>query len=269
MSIKNKEKKQTLLISLLIIWLFCSYPLVADTFISNDKTYYDVYILEGIHNYYILFPETGAIESVLKQDIISNTLIFDEPEKRIALKKKWDEKQPVSVQPPEKIHKVLNVTDEGYPAKSTIEPSGFVLKRKGNASQNNVLKKLYSNRENNTSHVLPGSDYYSNNTYRKVDGKSYGFYNARGVDSLPKVVLRNPPVSGGDFMYRNYGRNPFMGFGRMVRMPAGYGYGMAMFNDVTVISNISDLFSTIDDRLVGEFGPTKLIPSTVNSRNNR
>lgn len=88
----------------------------------------------------------------------------------------------------------------------------------------------------------------------------YGSYPYSGSNSLPKVVLRYPPVSGPRSDYAipgmmgmgyprggyapTYGGRPFPMYG------GGYFGG---FPDVTIISNISDMFFTIDDRLVGEF----------------
>ncbi len=174
---------------------------------------------------------------------------------------------------PSEIRKTIlnNKISEDYPINPDKKSSEFVLKRKGTASQNYLSDNYYFHKYNMT-HTLPGNPYQSNISPRRIESKAYGFYNPRTTDGLPKVVLRNPSVSGGGFPSRlgtmNYGMNPFPG-GRMGRMPMGYGVGMGMFYDVTVISNISDLFSTIDDRLVGEFGPMKLIPSNIRTNNNQ
>jgi hypothetical protein len=82
--------------------------------------------------------------------------------------------------------------------------------------------------------------------------------------TLPKIVLGNPSGAMGGgvaaFQGAQGGFSPFaqQGFGGSGGMGGGFGGGfrgggMGGFGgDVTVISNISDLFSTIDDRLVGE-----------------
>ncbi len=109
---------------------------------------------------------------------------------------------------------------------------------------------------------------------------------ALGGDTLPKIVLRNPPLrtaqtgirqpgammrqprtqgfggvtAGGMGMAGARGMNPMgaggMG-GGMGMMGGGMGMmgggmGMVGARDVTAIGNISDLFFNIDDRLVGE-----------------
>jgi len=261
-----------ILIFITLLCILFSGDSVADKLITAEKNYQDVYIMEGIHSLYILFPETGAIESVLKKDINNGTLTFDEPEKRMNLKKKWDEKQSISMKSSE-VKKTVsnNEINETYPINSVKKSSEFVLKRKGSASQNYLSDNYYFNRHNIIP-TLPGTPYQSNISPRIMENKTYGFYNPRNTDSLPKIVLRNPSVSGGGFPSRvgmvNYGMNPFSG-GGMGRIPTGYGFGMGMFNDVTVISNISDLFSTIDDHLVGEFGPIKIIHSTIKVNNNQ
>lgn len=260
------------IISFLCYTSFC-FITVADTLIAQGKTYQDVYIMEGLHSYYILLPETGDIESVLKKDIDNKTVIFDEPEKRMALKKQWDEKQSVSAKLSDKEKKILaNKVHEENHLQSTSKPSAFVLKHKGNASQNYIPNRNYYSSKGDMPHTMPGTLYNSNMYQTRINSKSLGFYNAQNTDSLPRVVLRNPPVSGMGYLsggnIMNYGANAFPG-GWMGRMPVGYGGGMGMYNDVTVISNISDLFSTIDDHLVGEFGPIKLIPSSVALSNNR
>lgn len=264
-------KNKTLIVLYLIYGLIYGYS-TADTLITHEKTYHDVYIMEGIHSFYILLPETGTIESVLKKDINNNKIFVDEPEKRIALKRKWDEKRTESTRLSDVRKEVLEKNEsKHYVSEPTSRLSRFVLKQKGNASQNHISDSFSYFQEDNTNYALPGSTYPLNSSHRKVDSKAYGFYNSRSSDSLPKVVLRNPPASGRGYPagspMMNYGMNAFPG-GGMGRMPVGYGAG-GMFGDVTVISNISDLFSTIDDRLVGEFGPLKIIPSSGDSRTNR
>jgi hypothetical protein len=100
-------------------------------------------------------------------------------------------------------------------------------------------------------------------------------YNDVVEDTLPKIVLRNPfAATAGGF---GGGANGGAGFGNggggvggngggFNNGGAGGGFGGGQgfgggngggnqgggYRDVTAISNISDLFSTIDDRLVGE-----------------
>lgn len=93
-------------------------------------------------------------------------------------------------------------------------------------------------------------------------------------DTLPKIVLRNPigvtnggfnsgggaggqngfsgGFSGGSSFGGNSGFGGNQGVGNGVAGARGGFGGGGNFRDVTSISNISDLFSTIDDTLVGE-----------------
>ncbi|MGC8739549.1 MAG: hypothetical protein ACP5UA_13030 [Candidatus Hydrogenedens sp.] len=244
-------KRNVCTISLFFYTSFCLLS-IADTLAARGKTYRDVYIMEGIYSYYILLPETGTIESVLKKDIDGKTVIFDEAEKRMALKKQWDIKKTIPMKLSGEEKEILDkkVCEDSL-IKSEPRQSAFVLKKKGNASQNFASDSIYSFQRGDIAYTMPGTPYYSNSSPRRTDNRAYGVYSSQNMDNLPKVVLRNPPVAG------------------LGRMPMGYGGGMGMYNDVTVISNISDLFSTIDDRLVGEFGPLRLVPSSVNSLDSR
>lgn len=269
----NGSMKQYFCVISLLCYALLSFSAIADTLVTRGKIYQDVYIMEGLHSYYILLPETGTIESVLKKDIDGSAVIFDAPEKRMALKKQWDEKQLdyVKLSRAEKEISGNEVYEDSL-TKSVSKPSAFVLKRKGNASQNYTLESAYYPPKGNMTYTMPGTPYHSNISPRRIDNRSYGLYNAQSTNNLPKIVMRNPPVSGMGYSsgrnMMNYGANVFPR-GGMGMMPMGYGTGMGMFYDVTIISNISDLFSTIDDRLVGEFGPIQLIPSSVNSLNNQ
>lgn len=91
--------------------------------------------------------------------------------------------------------------------------------------------------------------------------------------TLPKIILRHQGIYGGGQDYGYGGRygggygggygayaggaGAGPGYGGGFAGPAGFGGGYGGFGggnrqDVTTISNISDLFSTIDDRMVGE-----------------
>ena len=83
-------------------------------------------------------------------------------------------------------------------------------------------------------------------SFEKLETRYYELRNA-GSETLFKVVLRNSfgGIAGGGM--GGYGGG--MGGGRMGGMGGGMGGGMM---DVTAISNISDLFTTISDMMVGE-----------------
>ncbi len=257
------RRMKIFVLGVIVLGQMCGY-VMADTVITREKTYFDVYVMEGIHSFYILLPETGAIESIIKKDEDVISVIMDEPEKRVELKKKWDEKQTVS-RGISKISEEKKGKESVPPTKTSKEQTTLISKRKGNASLSYSNDGIQTYPGDVTGTTLPGTLYSANVLPRTVNSRTYGFYNTGSGDSLPKIVLRNPPVSGGGYAGMNnfrYGMNAYPGAGGMGRMSMGYGYGMGMFRDVTVISNISDLFSTIDDRLVGEFSPVMIIHSS-------
>ncbi len=104
-----------------------------------------------------------------------------------------------------------------------------------------------------------------------LQSRAYQLRNG-GSDTLPKIVLRNPAQVYGGGGYGGargqYGAGGYGGYGGARGQYGaggygggyggggggygGYGGGMRGGPDVTAISNISDLFTTIDDRQVGE-----------------
>ena len=90
-------------------------------------------------------------------------------------------------------------------------------------------------------------------SFEKLETRYYELRNA-GSETLFKVVLRNSfgGIAGGGMGGMGGGMGGYgggMGGGRMGGMGGGMGGGMM---DVTAISNISDLFTTISDMMVGE-----------------
>ena len=94
-------------------------------------------------------------------------------------------------------------------------------------------------------------------SFEKIETRYYELRNA-GSETLFKLVLRNRfggvggrmgGMGGGMMGGMGGGMMGGMGGGMMGGMGGGYGGGMG---DVTSISNISDLFSTISDLMVGE-----------------
>lgn len=119
-------------------------------------------------------------------------------------------------------------------------------------------------------------------TFEALETRVYELNNAY-PDTLPKIVVRSGPVTahqqyggygggvsgygsggayqsgagyGGGFQQGGGGYGMPMGMGMGQGMPMGGGFGGVGIAggapDVTAITNISDLFSNIDDRLVGE-----------------
>jgi len=263
----NKTAKYLIIpIFLLCVYVVFSFSVHADRLITSAKTYENVFIIEGNNSFYILNPEDGTVDSVPKAAASANSVILDEPEQRLALKNKWKEKQTfLKDMPEQKKNEEVGIKD--IESNKEVEDSSIpLLKKKGNASQYRVLPAVSSNPNSKfiQHYALPGNQYYPG-IIQNIDKQVTGMYRGgMGGDSLPKVVLKNPPASsagsytGGRRM--NYGMNASPRYGGMRGMQGGYA---PMFRDVTIISNISELFSTIDDRIIGEFGSIKLTPSTT------
>lgn len=249
----------------------------SDCLTTHTKNYQDVIVVEGENLYYILNSVDGSIESISKEDVLN--VIIDQEEKRTTLRNEWKRKRPIITNtfytfpysdasktenfPPE--NKTLKKQSES--TKERREELTLKVEHLDNFKQNSIINSIIranfpsTNSQNNPPEKpLPGSKEiivaHNNPQY-----SGFGAYPYGGSSALPKVVLRYPPASG-----------PTGGYGIPGVEPPGLGYpgrGLAPtyggraypiqgtyysgYRDVTIISNISDLFSTIDDRLVGEF----------------
>ncbi|MCX8065439.1 MAG: hypothetical protein N3G21_09760 [Candidatus Hydrogenedentes bacterium] len=218
----NKPTNQLLLLFSALVFIFSIVlPATTDGLCSFEKNYPSPIHLERENSHYILTLQDSFINSIEKDlDTKVQTHISED---RLEFINNWDTK-----------NKFLSSTSL---INSNREPS-YQTKR---------ISKILSS----SSRMLIA--------YNSPQYGGYGVYpSVAPSSSLPKVVLRYPSVSAP----ANYGISGPMGIGyprggfaptyggRAFPMQGGYFGGYA---DVTVISNISDMFYTIDDRLVGEF----------------
>jgi len=260
----NRIKNKMLLLLIFLIEIyFYSLCLSADVLVTPTKTYTDVFIIEGDNLLYILNPNDGTINSIQKKAIAENSIFYDEPEKRSELKTKWDKQHSseakntyTSINTLQKVEMSAPLLHTYNSATKEINSSSPILLRlKGNTYQNNQQRINYYPQEQR-------ADILHRQQQLPLTKSYYSLYmpENRGYDSSRKIVLRNPSVSPNTYYtgsgIPNYGANRFSG-----GMGGMRGYSMAYPSggyDVTIISNISDLFSTIDDRLVGEFPSVRI-----------
>ncbi len=245
----------------------------SDCLTTRTKNYQDVIVVEGENLYYILNSVDGSIESISKEDVLN--LTKDREEKRTALRNEWKRKRFIitntfNAPPYSDASKTENFLPENKTPKKQSESTEerrekltLKVEHLDNFKQNSIIRTDFAsiNSQNNLlEKPLPGSKEiivaHNNPQY-----SGFGAYPYGGSSALPKVVLRYPPVSGpiGNYGisgvgqtglgYPGRGLAPTYG-GRAYPIQGTYYSG---YRDVTIISNISDLFSTIDDRIVGEF----------------
>ncbi len=239
-----------------------------DSLTANGVNYHNVIVVEGENLFYILNPMDGSIKSVAKDDV--EDLVIDTPDKNGKLKSEWERKRTS-----ERNILLADTRRSSFQSDNSVEkgellkPTSVLFSEKKEGiiriikeDDNNVRRgdRKIANRisEDVGVRLLPGSKgiVVAHNAPQYA---GFGSYPYSGSNVLPKVVLRNPPVSGA---IGNYGMPGMMGFGypgrgiaptyggRPFPMQGGYFGG---FGDVTIISNISDMFFNIDDRIVGEF----------------
>jgi hypothetical protein len=245
----------------------------SDSIRYGGKTLDNVYIRESGTLYYVQNPADGTVASVAKTDAQDVTISPDQ-NARIALLQQWKKSNealrgvpPVTsvteaVPPPAKEQRA-NVKQKNVPLrdalKATLRTQGLDYSVEGNYISVATPRKL---REE---------------PVESVRQKTLALNNQG--DTMPKIVVRNVAAGmnsgqgmyGGGGMYGADGGNTGGMYGGGTRMGGyqsnggammdnygGYAGGMGgmgytgMGYGVATFSNISDLFSTIDDRMVGE-----------------
>lgn len=220
-------------IPMLLFLMALPFSAVADWIVLNGMTYKDVYVREGRSSYFVHFPETGEVMNVPRAGVQDSDVgILKDGPRREALLAKWRKANP------ERQRDVLHRRDVRRQAAmaATMPPVPTFPAQAGQASG-------------------------------RMETRRYEL----GETTLPKIVLRSPSVLMAAPAMRSaasYGpaRVPRRGMGNRGMGMAMPGYGMpgmggvgirggGFQRDVTAITNISDLFSTIHDPLVGESLP--------------
>ena len=303
------------------LFLFCGMQAVADTIVIDGKEYTGVYLRESASRYYVQVPKTGAVLSVCKEEVSPNQVrVSEDAVYRAELLAQWQSvksAQPPS-QPPRLPEHLRTPSDQSRAATQGVstetEQSVPRLAMRGSASADRAanapatsgmvsyvrLKNVPLGQALDGILRPQGLDYEVRNNYVYIstperlrtepfDRVETRFYPLSGNDTLPKIVLRQGAMYGGQGGFGGYTAGGYGGgmggygggmggygggmggygggMGGYGGGMGGYGGGMGGFGgggmggfgggmggirDVTVISNISDMFDTIDDRLVGE-----------------
>jgi len=251
-------------------------PLWADSLVHNGKTYSDVYVREGNSSYYIQHPSTGEITAVPKSEV-GDVAISSDAGLRESLLRRWKSAKAEKPMPAlTSVPKVSNpsprpagpppvVPAEPTPARARNGQDGVSIKLE-NVPMRTALKATL--RQKNLDYKVHDNYIYVSTPQRlrqepleRVQPRLFALNYAS--DTLPKIVVRNPGGAGYPQMYGGGMSGGGMGGGGMIgggmRGGGMMGGGMGMrggmmggYGGGQHFSNISDLFSTIDDRLVGE-----------------
>jgi hypothetical protein len=300
------------------LFLFCGLQAVADTIVIDGKEYTGVYLRESSSRYYVQVPETGAVLSVCKEEVAPDQVrVNDDAMYRAELLARWESQK--SEQTPSQLPRLpehfripseeSRVTTQGVSTETEYAIPRLAMRGSASADRNaNApatsgmvpyirLKNVPLGQALDGMLRPQGLDYEVRNNYVYIstpqrlrtepfDRVETRFYPLSGHDTLPKIVLRQGAMYGGQGGFGGYTASGYGGgMGGYGGAMGGYGGGMGGFGgggmggmggfggggmggfgggmggmgggmggirDVTVISNISDMFDTIDDRLVGE-----------------
>ncbi len=242
---KNILRAGVLALITLMAWSTAAY---GDWIRLNGATHQDVYINETRTMYFVHFPDTGEVMNVPKNSVSPDNVGFNEDAAfRTDLLEAWRERNPERERTADRLEDVRqhqrHHRASAPPPNTAEQPTQRVqqVSLGGDALPKIVL------RNPPLRHAPTGMQ--RPNTMMRQPQQQFGGGMGTGTRGMPGTGgmgtgMRGMPGTGG---MAGMGGMGMPGMGGM--MP-GMG-GMAM-RDVTVISNISDLFSNIDDRLVGE-----------------
>ncbi len=235
----------------------------ADRIAFDGKSYDDVYIAEGASMYYIHLPDTGEVLSVRKDSVPAKDVhLTPDREARNEIRNRWNEvrdrsrSQSAPAGLPPKVAAGLSAAVGAAvpaPTDEAVTDGQTPHLRLRNVPLRQALKGVL--RPMNLDYKVEDG-YIRVSTPQRIRTESAEpletrYYDLRSsaADTLPKVVAGNMGGVGGagglgGGLGGGFGGGGLGGFGGGGL--AGGGAGGATF------SNISQLFSNIDDRLVGE-----------------
>jgi hypothetical protein len=296
---------------LIVVGMAGGIPAIADTIALDGESFSGVYIREGRNMLYIQFPEDGTVRSTRKADVLPSDISYSDEDERAALIGRWRQVRaaklppatPIALEVPED---VASARDESRVLRSTGTSR---LKRRAARSNAGPFALIESNGQSrylNLSKIPLGValkailrpmnlDYAVKNgmvwisTPARIRAESFEdlqtrYYrlSAGAVETLPKIVIRNPggarsmavaglggQQGGGGFGGQRggsagggggfSGQQGGFGGGGGGGQQGGFGGGGGQQGGFgggggggIGISNISQLFFTIDDRRVGE-----------------
>jgi len=245
----------------------------ADSISVDGKTYENVVVWESATRYLVELPEQGSVLSVSKDDVSPATVRIDRGADRDALHQKWAENSPYAQSKVPAVHGKIKLsassTKNERPAPIRItnvdseDGSNQEISERGTSeSANASYAQQYAALLGQTSGYAPG---YS---LPRSNAGTPGFRATRAPRTSDFIIHqeggRSAAVSsnqgfGGGFgggaggFAGAAGQGGFGGGGFGGGGFGGGGFGGGGFGGgAPIFSNISDLFSTIDDRLVGE-----------------
>jgi hypothetical protein len=252
---------------LAVALLGCAVAASADTIVVDGKTLEDVYVRQSDAVYYVQIPADGKVISVQKSAGVKVTLSTDNAQ-RDALLREWKTRNAANKSAPE----TASVPD-ALPDAPRVETDMSTANVRSRAAENGekvghvrlknvplrVALKAIARSKGLDYEVRDGHIFVStpqrirHEAAEPLDTRTYALGSV-GSETLPKVVVSNPGgAANAGGMYGGYsGANGYGGGMRGGGM-GGYGGGYGGMNGGGMqISNISQLFSTIDDRRVGE-----------------
>ncbi len=296
--------------SLVVVGMAGGIPAIADTIALDGESFSGVYISESRNMLYIQFPEDGTMRSTRKADVLSSDISYSDEDERAALIGRWRQVRAAKLAPatPTALEVPIDVASARNEPRVLRATGTSRVKRRAARSNVGPFAHIESNGQSrylNLSKIPLGValkailrpmnlDYAVKNgmiwisTPARIRAESFEdletrYYrlSAGAVETLPKIVIRNPGGSRNMAMAGLGGQQGGGGFGGQRGGAAGGGGGFGGQQGglgggggqqggfaggggqqgglggggggVGIgISNISQLFFTIDDRRVGE-----------------
>ncbi len=216
--------------------LMLSFDTAADWIVLNGVLYGDVYIRTGRSEYFVHFPETGEVVNVPRNRVKASEVgVYDEDANRQVLFTQWRAKNPGCKHNAGYAKEVRrHITQSSSPAPDLISAELWKSSFSTEAGTYQQSRPPLSEISTFTPSTVPAASVVYPSPHAPMVTRS-----ATNPGALPRAHALIPRQG-------RSGTPPMNRFGIPPR---------AFPRDVTLISNISDLFSTIDDRCVGESSP--------------
>lgn len=247
----------------------------ADSIRLGDKTLDGVYIRESDALYYVQIPWDGTVTVAWKADVqAGDVVITEDSAARAVLLAEWNRRNAELRGPSPQV--VANTASAEAKERGAVADRG---PRAGRVKLRNIplgdalkvtLRPMGLDYRVEPGYIRIGTPRELRSTASEPLETRYYPLQASNADTLPKVVVQTPSYSapgslggsGYGSAYGGYGAASGTGAAQMGGYGAAGGYGQGgmgmqgggygMGGGGGHFSNISDLFSTIDDRLVGE-----------------
>ncbi len=228
----------------------------ADSITIGDQTFNDVYVREAGHYHFVQDPATGKVKSFRSTEVSS--VIISPPSDRAAILAKWKEanarlrgiapkKEEPESQPTASVPKAPSPKPPPAAAKDSVSVRETLkTKLPEHGLKHQVVDDHLSIRPIKEKDTAPKS---------RLQTKVYT-PKAPSEATLPKIVVQSPAAAGSGASGRGTSGVQTGGGGGgatgSANANAGANPGGGNVQSAIPITNISQLFTTIDDRLVGE-----------------